>query len=171
MAPHSSILDWKTSWAQEPGGLQSLGPQELDTTEWLSTHTLQREQGDCWLPFQHVNSLEGITSVLTTGLDKLKILDPSENCSHKADDGSKHWRDKDRYRVPQITIGRADQKQKLPLDSVPGQENLNWNWHMSGGWVWTSFSVKISAAAGESPSRYSIYNFISFTSRSPTRLS
>ena len=54
------------------------------------THTLKREQGDFWLPFQHVNSLEGITSVLKTGLDKLKILDSSENCSYKADDGSKH---------------------------------------------------------------------------------
>ena len=34
MATHSSILAWKTSWTEEPGGLQSMG----DTTERL-THT------------------------------------------------------------------------------------------------------------------------------------
>ena len=26
MATHSSILAWKTLWAEEPGGLQSMGP-------------------------------------------------------------------------------------------------------------------------------------------------
>ena len=27
MAPHSSILVWKVLWAEEPGGLQSMGLQ------------------------------------------------------------------------------------------------------------------------------------------------
>ena len=31
-APHSSVLAWKTPWTEEPGGLQSMGSQELDTT-------------------------------------------------------------------------------------------------------------------------------------------
>ena len=35
MAPHSSILAWKIPWTEEPGGLQSMGPQESDTTEQL----------------------------------------------------------------------------------------------------------------------------------------
>ena len=25
MAPHSSTLDWKIPWTEEPGGLQSMG--------------------------------------------------------------------------------------------------------------------------------------------------
>ena len=29
MAPHSSILAWKTLWMQEPGGLQSMGLQRV----------------------------------------------------------------------------------------------------------------------------------------------
>jgi hypothetical protein len=29
---HSSILAWKISWVEEPGRLQSIGSQELDTT-------------------------------------------------------------------------------------------------------------------------------------------
>ena len=29
MAPHSSILAWKTSWTEEPGGLQSMGLQRV----------------------------------------------------------------------------------------------------------------------------------------------
>ena len=30
MATHFSILAWETTWTEEPNGLQSLGPQELD---------------------------------------------------------------------------------------------------------------------------------------------
>ena len=29
---HSSILAWRTPWTEEPGGLQSMGLQESDTT-------------------------------------------------------------------------------------------------------------------------------------------
>ena len=32
MATHSSILAWQTPWTDEPGGLQSMGSQESDTT-------------------------------------------------------------------------------------------------------------------------------------------
>ena len=32
MATHSSILDWKIPWTEEPGGLQSMGLQESDMT-------------------------------------------------------------------------------------------------------------------------------------------
>ena len=35
MAPHSSTLAWKIPWTEEPGGLQSMGSLELDTTERL----------------------------------------------------------------------------------------------------------------------------------------
>ena len=35
MATHSSILAWRTPWMEEPGGLQSTGRKELDTTERL----------------------------------------------------------------------------------------------------------------------------------------
>ena len=33
MATHSSILAWRIPWTEEPGGLQSTGLQEVDTTE------------------------------------------------------------------------------------------------------------------------------------------
>ena len=33
MATHSSILAWRILWTEEPGGLWSIGLQELDTTE------------------------------------------------------------------------------------------------------------------------------------------
>ena len=32
MATHSSILAWEIPWTKEPGGLQSMGSQELDMT-------------------------------------------------------------------------------------------------------------------------------------------
>ena len=38
MAPHSSPLAWKIPWTDEPGGLQSMGSLESDTTERLHFH-------------------------------------------------------------------------------------------------------------------------------------
>ena len=35
MATHSSILAWRIPWTEEPGGLQSGGRKESDTTERL----------------------------------------------------------------------------------------------------------------------------------------
>ena len=47
MASHSSILAWRTPWTGEPGGLQSMGVTESDTTEvtehacmWFLLHSL-----------------------------------------------------------------------------------------------------------------------------------
>ena len=38
MAPHSSTSTWKIPWTEEPGGLQSMGSLESDTTERLHFH-------------------------------------------------------------------------------------------------------------------------------------
>ena len=34
----ASILAWETPWTEEPGGLQSMGSQELDVTQHTHTH-------------------------------------------------------------------------------------------------------------------------------------
>ena len=40
MAAHPGVPAWGISWIEEPGRLQSMGPQELDKTERLThTHT------------------------------------------------------------------------------------------------------------------------------------
>ena len=39
-AIHSSILAWRIPWTEEPGGLESVGSQESDTTERLHHHRL-----------------------------------------------------------------------------------------------------------------------------------
>ena len=36
MVTHSGILAWIISWTEDPGGLQSMGSQELDMTEQLN---------------------------------------------------------------------------------------------------------------------------------------
>ena len=36
--PPPVFLAWRGPWIEEPGGLQSMGHKELDTTEQLSTH-------------------------------------------------------------------------------------------------------------------------------------
>ena len=41
MATHSSTLAWKIPWTGEPGGLQSMGSEESDTTELLHIRNLE----------------------------------------------------------------------------------------------------------------------------------
>ena len=43
MAPHSSPLAWKIPWKEGPGRLQSVGLEELDMTERLHFHALEKE--------------------------------------------------------------------------------------------------------------------------------
>ena len=38
MATHSSILAWRISWIEEPGGLQSIGLQSWTLLKQLSMH-------------------------------------------------------------------------------------------------------------------------------------
>ena len=40
MAPYSNILAWRIPWTEEPGGLQSTGSKESDTTEPLTLSLL-----------------------------------------------------------------------------------------------------------------------------------
>ena len=40
MATHSSILAWRSPWTEEPGGIQSMGRKELDTTEGLNENNI-----------------------------------------------------------------------------------------------------------------------------------
>ena len=39
MGTHSSILAWRIPWTEEPGGLQSTGPQSWTPWKRLSTYT------------------------------------------------------------------------------------------------------------------------------------
>ena len=50
MTTHFSILDWRSPWAEETGGLQSTGSKELDTTERLNNHQTKRVQHCLHLP-------------------------------------------------------------------------------------------------------------------------
>ena len=39
-APHSSILAWKIPWAEEPGGLQLVGPEKVGY-DWASEYKMK----------------------------------------------------------------------------------------------------------------------------------
>ena len=53
-ATHSSILAWEIAQTEEPGGLQSMGSQESDTTERLThTHVCETESLCCTPETQH----------------------------------------------------------------------------------------------------------------------
>ena len=46
-ATHSSVLAWRIPWTEEHGGLQSVGSQELDTTEavtWKAMNTVEHKK-------------------------------------------------------------------------------------------------------------------------------
>ena len=42
-ATHSRILAWRIPWTEEPGGLQSIGHEESDTTEATEHGTAHHE--------------------------------------------------------------------------------------------------------------------------------
>ena len=60
MVIHSSILAWRIPRREEPGGLQSMGSQELDMTEYVyahtcthtytHTHTVIKDRQTCFTP-------------------------------------------------------------------------------------------------------------------------
>ena len=48
MATHSSILAWRIPWAEEPGGLQSMGSQSDMTERLIHTQLYLRSTCVCW---------------------------------------------------------------------------------------------------------------------------
>ena len=56
MEIHSSILAWRIPWTEEPGGLQSMGHKESDTTERLHFHCLS------WRPRSALSVGDELTS-------------------------------------------------------------------------------------------------------------
>ena len=48
MATHSSTLAWRIPWREEPGRLQSMGSQRVDTTEQLHFHFHCMVTTSCW---------------------------------------------------------------------------------------------------------------------------
>ena len=50
MATQSSGFPGESPWTEEPGGLQSMGCKESDTTEWLSTQHYRQVHRNCPYP-------------------------------------------------------------------------------------------------------------------------
>ena len=48
MATHSSILAWRISWTEDPGGLQSMGLQRVGHNWVTNTVERQREELRPW---------------------------------------------------------------------------------------------------------------------------
>ena len=64
MASHSSLLAWRIPWMEEPGGLQSTGRKESDTTERLHFHFLSTT----WMERLHFHFLS------TTWMDLEEVM-------------------------------------------------------------------------------------------------
>ena len=50
LATRPSILAWKIPWTEEPGGLQSWGHKESDTTKQLKLNLQKNLKPDAWNP-------------------------------------------------------------------------------------------------------------------------
>jgi len=66
MATHSSILAWRISWTEEPGGLQSTGLQRVGhdwvTNTHIHTHTQHSQRGDLTLVHRSAASPKNMCS-------------------------------------------------------------------------------------------------------------
>ena len=51
MATHSSILDWRILWTEEPGGLQSMGSQRTEAAEHACTQAINTTLLSCCFPY------------------------------------------------------------------------------------------------------------------------
>ena len=82
-ATHSSILDWRIPWTEEPSGLQSIGSQKSDMTEvtqqarmqlnyGLNISTLKKPLSTSWIKPESKDSLW--TTFSTLSLSSLSWL-------------------------------------------------------------------------------------------------
>ena len=75
MATHSSILAWRISWTEEPGGLSPWGLKESDTTERLTLLISPLEYRIVsWLfansthsDVKHLGTIQGIMKTVHSG--------------------------------------------------------------------------------------------------------
>ena len=74
MAPQSNIPAWKISWREEPGGLQSMGHEDSDTTEHIH-----------WLSFSHSVLSD---SLRPHGLQHARLPCPAPSPEARSDSGS-----------------------------------------------------------------------------------
>ena len=73
MAPHSSTLDWKIPWTEEPGGLQSVGSLRVGH-DWATSLSLCFQSLSCvWLCDPMNCSTEG-SLFFTISLSLLKFM-------------------------------------------------------------------------------------------------
>jgi len=70
MATHSSILAWRIPWTEEPGGLQSMGPQRVKQGWTTNTFTFSPN----WDVQELLNLLQTTHRTLRTGSTMFRFL-------------------------------------------------------------------------------------------------
>ena len=102
MATQSSVLGWRIPWTEEPGGLQSMGSQELDMTWRLNDDHQNLSYIFCllwvsqYLPGFHQDTQEQFppSYAATATITPLSLLPSSKRSSTKVrnrNDKQKNW--------------------------------------------------------------------------------
>ena len=82
MAAHSSILAWKISWTEEPGGLQSMGSQRVGH-DWATDTYLTRSSSHSSLVAQRVKHLPAMQETWVRSLGQEDPLE-KEMATHSS---------------------------------------------------------------------------------------
>ena len=77
MAPHSSILAWKIPWTEEPGRLQSMGPQRVGHDWATSLHFTS-------LHYPIYNTKEEVREFLKNKISRATQVEGKSLCLHIA---------------------------------------------------------------------------------------
>ena len=122
MATHSSILAWKTPWAEEPGGLQSMGSQKSWT--WLSTltHTHTHTHKD-----QHILISSSWNSISSSSAISAKAKSPSASHPPLLSCCTAYWK----LRYVDLRWGEA----LLQLKWLKNSVKAAWSWKLNSSIV------------------------------------
>jgi len=138
MATHSSILAWKTPWAEEPGGLQSMGSQKSWT--WLNvhahTHTHTHTHKD-----QHILISSSWDSISSSSTISAKAKSPSASHPPLLSCCRAYWK----LRYVDLRWGEALLQIKWLKNSVKAA----WSWKLNSSMVGPSQGNKNKKKKGQ----------------------
>ena len=140
-ATHSSILAWQIPWAEEPGGLQSMGSHRV-VHDWAHTHTHSTQKRYFWAMDRYIFSSLGIYTPVRSTLHAVYegFLFPQRHCVC-ASSLSHAWLFVSLWTAPGSSIHGISQARILEWVAISSSRQSSW----PGDWTHVS---SVSCIAG-----------------------